>query len=353
MKESTMIYGAYGYTGELIARLAVLRGHRPVLAGCHPDKVEALAGELGLPFRVFKLEDPRIVESELAAVQAVLHCAGPFLHTYGPMCKACLATGTHYLDITGEAAVFEALAARDEEARSAGVMLLPGAGFDVVPTDCLAKHLAERLPSATHLSLGIKALGRISRGTALTMVQNIHRGGLIRRDGRLKAVPAGWKSRTIDFGPGGRAATVTIPWGDVASAYHSTGIPNIEVYAALPSRQRTTLRWSRYIAPLLGTGPVQHFLQGRVRGGTPGPSPEHRARGKSFLWGEVTDGAGERAVSRLETPEGYTLTAHTAVAAIEKVLAGDAPIGFQTPSNAYGSNFITAIEGVSPFADEP
>ncbi len=350
--DSYLIYGAYGYSGELISRLAVERGHRPVLGGRDPEKLSRLGAELGLETKVFKLEDPRIIEEELAGFHAVLHCAGPFLHTYNKICRACLASGTHYLDISGEASVFESLAARDAEAREAQIMILPGVGFDVVPTDCLALHLKERLPSASHLTLGLRALSRASRGTALTMAENLHRGGLIRKEGRLTPVPAAWKARDIDFGSGKTSTAVTIPWGDVATAFHSTGIPNIEVYAAMPKTRRWMLKGSRYIAPLLAMGPVRAFVAGRVRSKATGPTEEQRKRGRSYFWGEARDAQGKVAVSRLETPEGYALTALTAVAIMDKVLAGEAPNGFQTPAKAYGSDFILGIEGVGGFDDQ-
>jgi short subunit dehydrogenase-like uncharacterized protein len=262
------------------------------------------------------------------------------------MADACLRTKTHYLDITGEATVIEALAARDREAREAGIMLLPCVGFDVVPSDCLAAHLKRRLPTATHLALGIQGMGRVSRGTATTMVENINRGGLVRRDGRLIPVPAAWKTREIDFGRGAVQAT-TIPWGDVATAFYSTGIPNIEVYAAMPGSLRRLMKWTRPFKALLGSRLVQGFLKKRIKRQPPGPSEEERERGKSFVWGEVKDDAGNKVVSRLSGPEGYTLTAHTALAIVGHVLAGNFSIGFQTPSKAYGANLILEIDGVA------
>lgn len=341
-----LIYGANGYTGALITRTAAGRGQRPILAGRNAAEVEGLARELGLEHRVFGLDVPRVVDEALAGATTVLHCAGPFSRTSRPMADACLRTKVHYLDITGEAVVFESLAARDAEAKAAGVMLLPGAGFDVVPSDCLAAHLKRRLPTATHLGLGFQPGGRLSRGTAITMIENLHRGGLVRRDGVLTPVAPAWKTRVIDFGRGPRKA-ITIPWGDVATAYHSTGIPNIEVYLAAPAGFRLAVRLSRYVAPVLASRPVQRFLRARVRAGAPGPTDAERARGKSLLWGEATDGAGGRAVSRMRTPEGYTLTALAALAIVDKVLAGSAPRGFQTPSRAYGPDFVLGIEGVS------
>src|SRR5262245_5159622 len=199
-----LVYGANGYTGELAVRLAVQRGLRPILAGRSDTTITALAQELRLDHRIFRLDDPAAVDAGLAGVRAVLHCAGPFAHTYRAMAEACLRTKTHYLDVTGEIVVFEALAARDAEAKAAGVMLMPGVGFDVVPSDCLAVHLKQRLPNATHLALGFHTTGRTSRGTATTIVENLGKPGAVRRDGILTPVPPAWKTRTIDFGTGPR-----------------------------------------------------------------------------------------------------------------------------------------------------
>ncbi|HMF58624.1 MAG TPA: saccharopine dehydrogenase NADP-binding domain-containing protein [Pyrinomonadaceae bacterium] len=347
MKTKFLLYGANGYTGTLVARMAAERNLKPILAGRDPRKVGELAQKLGFEHRAFSLEDAAAIGAALADVAVVLHCAGPFSRTSKPMADACLATSTHYLDITGEATVFESLHARDAEAKSAGVMLLPGAGFDVVPSDCLAAHLKRRLSSATHLALAIRGLTRISHGTATTMVENIHRGGLVRRNGKLTPVPAAWKTREIDYGDGRARAAVTIPWGDVVTAYYSTGIPNIEVYSALPSSVRSMMKASRIVGPLLASKPVQRFLKKRIKAQPAGPSDEERERGASFLWGEVKDDAGNRAVSRLRTPEGYTLTALTALAIVERVLAGEFSAGYQTPSLAYGADFILQIEGVT------
>jgi short subunit dehydrogenase-like uncharacterized protein len=340
-----LIYGANGYTGELIAREAVARGHRPILAGRNAMALAALGGELGQEQRVFPLDVPEATEANLHDVSVVVHCAGPFAHTSQPMADACLHTGVHYLDITGEVSVFEALAARDAEARHAGVMLLPGAGFDVVPSDCLAAHLKHRLPSANRLALGFQGLGRISRGTATTMAENSHKGGLVRQDGVLRPVPAAWKTRVIDFGAGPVKA-ITIPWGDVATAYHSTGIPNIEVYLAAPFRLRLAARMSRSLGWFLASGFVQRLIKRRIQAGPRGPTKEEREHGKTFLWGEAEDTAGQKVVSRIRGPDGYTLTVQAALAVVERVLAGFAPAGFQTPSAAYGPDFVLGLAGV-------
>ncbi len=340
-----LIYGANGYTGDLIAREAVRRGQRPVLAGRNAAAVERLARELGLEHRSFDLVAPAAVAEGVRGMTAVLHCAGPFSRTARPMAAACLEARAHYLDITGEIEVFEALAARDGEARAAGVMLMPGVGFDVVPSDCLAAHLKRRLPTATHLVLAFRGIGRLSRGTATTMAENFHRGGAIRRDGKLTRVPAAWRVREVDFGQG-PVPCMSIPWGDIATAYRSTGIPNIEVYMAAPRGMRTGARLSRYFGWLMGSAWVQARMKRRIQARPPGPTEDERRRGKSYLWGEVTDRDGRRAAARLEGPEGYTLTALAALAVVERVLRGEAPPGYQTPAMAYGPDLVLGLPGV-------
>ena len=341
-----LLYGANGYTGEQVARLAFARGHRPILAGRRAAEVCALAEELQLERRLFGLDEPARVDDAVSGMSLVLHCAGPFSRTARPMADACLRTSTHYLDITGEVAVFEELAARDAEARAARVMLLPGCGFEVVPSDCLAVHLKGRLPGARRLALASAAPGGLSRGTATTAIEGLGRGGLVRRGGVLTPVPSAWKTRRIDFGDGPRAA-ITLPLGDLTTAWHSTGIPDIETYFAAPAGVRALAVAARYAGPLLGSDAVRRHLTARVRAGAPGPSAEERRRGRGFVWGEVEDDGGRRATSRLATPDGYTFTAHAALAAVERALAGQAPAGFQTPAKAFGPDFVLGLDGVT------
>jgi short subunit dehydrogenase-like uncharacterized protein len=261
------------------------------------------------------------------------------------MADACLRTQTNYLDVTGEVAVFEELVLRDAAAKRSGVTLLPGVGFDVVPSDCLAAHLKRRLPSATHLRLAFQMTMALSRGTALSTIEGLGLPNQVRRGGVLTPVPMGELSREIDFGQGPTIA-VSIPWGDVSTAYFSTAIPNIEVYVAVPPVVRLGMKLSGLLAPVLQSAPVQSFSKARVRSGRAGPSAEERRRGRAWLWGEVENGAGDRATSRLETPEGYTLTVETALASLERVLRGEAAPGFQTPSKVFGPDFILSMPDV-------
>ena len=344
-----LLYGATGYTGGLIARRALALGLRPTLAGRNSEALARIADELDLPYRVAAVDGSPAIDRMMDGHAVVLNCAGPFSRTASAIAAACIRGGVHYLDITGEMAVFESMAARDADAKRAGVMLLPGVGFDVVPSDCLAAYVAQRLPSATRLVIAIQGSGGISRGTALTSIEGLGAGrgsGAIRRAGRIVRVPAAWKTRLVDFG-GGPVRVTTMPWGDVSTAYHSTGISDIEVYMAIPASLRRLMRYGRFLLPVVASVPARRWLERRVRRGAPGPDAEHRARGSSRFWAAASDEHGRTATARLLAPEGYELTARTAVECVSRVLRGDAQPGFRTPSNAYGPDLILAVDGVS------
>jgi short subunit dehydrogenase-like uncharacterized protein len=333
-----MIYGANGYTGELIAREAVRRGHRPILGGRNAEKIDALARELSCEARVFDLDDV-----DLAGVALVLHCAGPFVLTSAPMVDACLRAGAHYLDITGEIPVFEAILRRDAEAKARGITLLPGVGFDVVPSDCLASMLAERLAGATELTLAFYTKGSaLSRGTTRTMIESIGDGGAIRRDGRIVRVPFAYDVRTIPFSCGERTA-MTIPWGDVSTAFHTTGIPNIRVYVAASRKTIARARRLRWLLPLLSPKPIRRLVQ-KLAAPRGGPDERMRAAGRVYLWGEVSNGTESRSMT-MTTPEGYAFTIHSAVIAVERVLETPRPGAF-TPAKLLGAELVSSVPGV-------
>ena len=343
---SLLIYGANGYSGALIAAHAVERGLRPILAGRREEAIRPLAERLGLEHRSFALDRPEAIESGLEGASVVLNCAGPFSRTAQPLVDGCLRVRAHYLDITGEVMVFSAVAARDAEASSAGVMLLPGAGFDVVPSDCLAAHLHHRLPSAVELRLAFRASGGLSRGTALTSLESAAAGGLVRRKGVLTRVPAGHRTITVDFGRGPVKA-IAIPWGDVFTAHVTTGIPDIEVYIAVPPLTRLALRSTRLLGPLLRSQPVQRWLRAHIQSRIAGPDETRRRTTRMRLWGEARDSRGHVAATRMQTPNGYELTRLTAVDLASRALAGDVRPGYQTPAKAYGADYILGFPEVT------
>lgn len=341
-----MIYGANGYTGKLAAEEAKLRGLAPILAGRRADSIRPLAESLGLAWRAFALDDADALRQGLDGVGLVLHCAGPFSATCAPMLEACLAQRAYYLDITGEISVFAHCHAQHARAAERGIVVLPGAGFDVVPSDCLAALLKRQMPAAVSLVLAFEGGGGFSPGTAKTSVEGLAFGGRVRKHGELKKVPLAWKWRYFTR-EGERRSTMTIPWGDVYTAFVSTGIPDVEVYMAVPPGTIRRTRRLRWLGPLLGARPVQNFLKAQVEKKVRGPSETTRASTHSYLWGEVRDAAGHLLARQLRTPNGYRLTVDASLGIVRRLLKGTPPApGYYTPSQLMGADYVLSLPGV-------
>lgn len=342
-----MIYGANGYTGELIAREANSRGGTPVLAGRNVSKVTALANELRLSPKVFALDSPAGIAEALRGIRLVLNCAGPFSKTAGPLMRACMSAKANYLDITGEIDVLEGAHRFDADAKSAGVVLCPGAGFDVVPTDCIALMLKKALPEANELALGFESSDqRMSAGTAKTLVEGLGKSGKIRRGGRIVDFPLGRGSRNIDFGCGVKRA-MPIPWGDVASAFYTTGIPNITVFAPSSLTTLAVARLTNAFQLILRSPLVQSWLVEKIEKNVKGPDAATRNASRTWVWGEARDARGRQHEIRIVTLNGYTLTVFSSLAIADHLMSNDAPPGCWTPAELMGENFILSLPGTS------
>lgn len=340
-----LIYGAYGYTGKLIIEEFNAQGAEAILAGRREEPLKALAVKYDWPYRVFDLKDKNEVAKALKRVDVVLHCAGPFIHTANIMAQGCMLSKTHYLDITGEFQVFEQMAEWNDKAKAAGIMLMPGVGFDVVPSDCLAKHLVERLPTAINLQLAFTSDGGgVSRGTAKSAIEGLGYGGMIRQDHQLMRVPVDHKVKKINF-HWLQQECAAIPWGDISTAYRSTGIPDIEVFMGMDPKMLSSLKWGRRLSWLLRKEFVKNYLRKKVEQKPEGPDEKTRKKTHSYFWGKVTDNAGNEFITVQKTLEGYTLTAKTATDIAIEVSEGNFKVGYQTPSGLLGPDYIMKFKG--------
>jgi short subunit dehydrogenase-like uncharacterized protein len=348
-----LLYGAYGYTGKLIVEEAVKRGHTPVLAGRKANQVADLARSYGLDHLAFSLEDQPRLDATVAEFELVFHAAGPYVHTAEPMVRACLAGRTHYLDLTGELPVYEHNFSLDQQAKDQGIILLSGVGFDVVPTDCLAVYVAKQVPGAVSLELAIASMGGVSAGTAKTTLEMIPRGGFVRRDGRYVPFDFGRGARRVRFSDGSSRMAMPIPWGDLATAFRSTGIPNITTYLSYPARYINQV--SRLAPPagwVLGRKTARRLARELIDLSVSGPDEKTRHTARSYVWARVTGEDGLVAQAWLETVEAYRFTAEAGVRSLEKVLAEN-PSGTLTPALAFGADFVLEIEGTRRYDQLP
>jgi short subunit dehydrogenase-like uncharacterized protein len=343
---SFLLYGANGYTGELIARHAAEYNLKPILAGRKEEKIKALAAKLNLPYRIFDLDNTDALISALREVKVVIHAAGPFQFTAKQMVDACLHTGTHYLDINGDISVFEMLKEYDAKAKQADVMVLPGSGFDVVPTDCTALSLKKRLPDATSLKLAFATLGgSVSHGTATSVAHKLGEGGAARVNGKIVRKPLGQKGMWIDF-DGKKLFVMSIPWGDISTAYFTTGIPNIESYTGIPRKVYRLLKFQFLFNWLLRTNFIRNIVKKKIDKRPAGPDDQQRGKAICHIWGQATNAEGKTVTTKFRCPEGYTLTMHSSLLIAQKVLQGNFKTGYQTPASAYGEGLVFELPGV-------
>ena len=341
-----MLYGAYGHTGTLIAEEAVRRGHRPLLAGRSEAPLAALASRLNLEYLTTDRQS-EVFKQAVADVDLVLQAAGPFDQTTEPVVQACLAGGTHYMDIANEVPIFQLLRSYDEAARERHIALMTGAGFGVIPTDCLVRFVADQVPGATSVEAGIVLYSSASSaGATKSGLEMLRAGGLVWRDGKLVRQRIGADTKQIRF-PDGVHTLIPAPFGELEAIHMTTGIPNIIVYSsALPSGLI-----SRVALPLLGQllniAPLRRLLERTLdqqARRSSGRTESHTESGKSYIWARAADEAGTDAQAWLEMGEGYLFSAAASVRAVEQLLAAP-PVGVITPAQAFGADFVLTIPG--------
>ena len=347
MDDSWLIYGATGYSGRLIAEEAVKRGYRPLLGGRSIEKLRPLAEQFGLEYAAFDLSAAESVLHE-RGIKLVLHAAGPFAHTSRPMLDACLAVKAHYLDITGEISVFQNTFAHDQAARDARVALISGVGYDIVPSDCLIRYVADKVEAPESLEVVIVGPGGaggdlgVSAGTLKTNLEMIADGFVMRRNGALVPVDVGSGVKSFRF-PDGEHTGLIIPWGDVVTAYRPAGIPNITAYLTFPTNQLMMLRYGGFLLRrLLQIDSLRGWASRQIEQRIVGPDEHARQTGRSNMYAQVTGKDGQKAEAWLETIEAYQLTILASVNAVERVFS-DHPVGALSPSQAFGADFVMQI----------
>lgn len=344
MPSQLMIYGANGFTGRLIAKEAAARGLQPILAGRNREQIEALGRELGCKTRVFDLAGD--VAAQLSGVSVVLHCAGPYIATSEPMLAACIKTRAHYLDITGEIYVFQRIYAMDAELKAAGIMAVPGVGFDVVPTEGVAVLLKERMPDATRVRVVMRAdRPAMSRGTLKSSIEILPQGTLVREDGELRPAPARRELQSVEFRDGS-FKVVPFTAGELMTIHRSTGIANIEVGMAGTPEETKPLVQLQKLSGLMRFKAARWLLQRLVDATAKDPTATDIQTIRSHIRGDAWTASGVQLTLFLDIPQGYAFTAISALACVQRALAPNAPTGALAPSQLTGSAALLALPGV-------
>jgi short subunit dehydrogenase-like uncharacterized protein len=347
MKQNQIvIYGSYGYTGDIIVEDSLTKNFTILLSGRDEQKLKIQSQKTGYPYKAVDLNKHQALVDLLTGSQVLINAAGPFKHTATQMIEACIEAKTHYMDINGDISVFELIKTYDYKAKFAGIMLLPGTGFDVVPTDCLALKLKQKMPKAIHLKIAFANInGGISHGTATTVASRLGEKAVYRKNGKLTPIALGKKGIWVDFGEK-KLFVMSIPWGDISTAFVSTGIPNIESYMAVKPFIFHLLKFQFMVNWALRTPLLRSLIQKNIDAKPAGQNKMERDQGYTLVWAQIMDIEGKIDTLKIRTPNAYSLTATATLRIAEKILNGDFKAGYQTPAKAYGENLIFEIEGV-------
>jgi len=339
------LLGATGYTGKLITDAAASYGISLMLLGRSQQKLRALSDRVGYPFQTVSVSSESALQESLRNVDVMINAAGPFSATAQLVVEACLATNTHYLDLTGEIPVFDTLFSYHKQANKQGIMVMPGVGFAVVASDCLAAYVASQLPDAMMLNIGVSRSDIFSRGSARTMLELFDNGVLVRRNGMLEKIPVASLEHYFDFGLGRRPA-LAVSWPDVFTAYHTTGISNISTYFEVGAMERSAAMYGRYAGWTLKLPFARQAMQLQLSLLPEGPSQQCRDIRHRVVVAEAVAADGTCFRCRLTTPEAYTFSALSTLEIAKRVINGEYRCGFQTPAGVYGPELLQAIPGV-------
>jgi short subunit dehydrogenase-like uncharacterized protein len=339
-----MIYGAYGFTGELVTQAARRLRCELVVGGRDATRLRAIAGSLGITARAFALDDPSRIAEGIADIDILVNAAGPMVATAGPLIAACLDARTHYLDVTGEPSVFIEAHRHDSMARRRGIMIMPGAAFCIIASDCLAADVAALLPHAKYLRLGWSRPALISPGTLRATYNMVRDRVVIRRAGRLVAIPVGRLERDFDYGRGARTSAA-VSSADVFTAYLTTGIPNIEGYVEATFAARTAGLLGVRVAAATRATPLRSFFDLALGSWGQRPSSQARKAAQQVLVAEVEDAWRRIRRVGMITSDGYSFTADAIAAVMERMIKGELAVGFQTPGKVYGPGLAYGIAG--------
>lgn len=342
MKNKILIYGALGYTGNLFVTRA-LDKELPMVLGARKEKVREIAEAIGSEYRIFEIKNTADILPFLSDVFLVVNFANIQFSLNKALIEACIQSGTHYIDLGSEYYDISEVHKYHEASIASGSMLMPGYGFNLVPTDIAADIAHQFLPDANELIFGFAAIGESSRGTVKSVLRDATRKGFFRKDGKLQAIAPAVEE--IQFAADGRQYTlVNNPlMGEVITAWEGTKIPSIKTYSYFPwilvQFMKGRLNWLRkfllkYAGLFFPAGPTEKQLRS----------------GYSYSWVEAKN-ADKKVLITIKGPEAYLFTVQIIQQLIRQLVKGKVSSGFIRPA-FFGRELIESVEGVQIMSEE-
>ena len=336
-KTKILVYGVLGYTGNLFIEHS-LDTNLPIVLGARQKEVKILAEKCGMEHRVFEINDVQNIIPYLSDIKAVINLANVSYGINKYLIDACIQTKTHYVDLASEYPDILEIYKLHHMALTNGVMLMPGAGFNLAPTDIAGRIASELLPNPTKLSLGFATFGNASRGTIKTVLKMTAETGYSRLSGKLVVAKPASEKRLFQA-EGKEYSLINNPlMGDSLAGFISTNIQNITTYSYYPWilvqfmkgrmnwLRKFLLRYSHWFFPL-------------------GPTEDELKRQHTYTWAQIENQQNQKLTVTIKGPQAYIFTAKIIGSIVNLLAKGKANAGF-TPPSFYGRNLIEGIGGV-------
>ncbi|QJR82863.1 hypothetical protein CA267_013400 [Alteromonas pelagimontana] len=315
-----MIYGAYGYTGAMITEQLSILGQNIIVAGRDESKLNVIKEKFNVPSKVFSLGSEHELARILKDIDIIINCAGPFNRTVRPLMRAAIKNNTHYLDISAELDSYYLAEALDEEAKAAGVLLMPGCGGSVAMIGCLTAFAKKQMPNPVEARVALHVSGSMSRGSAISASDYLTPTLIVRHAHELTETEDS-VTRTFNFGKG-MVDCVPVSLPEVITLWAQNRIADISTYVHVSG---------------------EAFPTGDLSSLPAGPTEQERENNRYQAAVQLTDVDGNEVHAMLDTLNGYSVTPRAAALAVKNIANGNVKAGFRTPSEMFGSSFILNI----------
>ena len=322
------VYGASGYTGQLVAAELRRRDIDTVLSGRNADRLARVEWPRA-EVRPARPDDAAALAEAFRDCDAVINCAGPFTSFGEAIVRAAIDAGCHYVDTSAEQAyvkgLFDTFA---DDAQVAGVAVVPATGYDILPGDFVAHLAGQRVEPVEELVVSYDVAGfGMTRGTLRSAYEMLNGDQLSYEDDDWQ-----WDSKPP------RRSTMAFP--DTSGEAPVIGWPGCEV-VTIPRHVRT-----RHVEVVINAAAAEpdffELLQApaevanQIIDGLPeGPTQQERTKATFVIIADAigVDGRHSRAVVRGR--DIYGCTAVIAVEGARRLITGRDRTGVLSPAQAY------------------
>jgi short subunit dehydrogenase-like uncharacterized protein len=337
--DTIWILGATGKGGRAIASELIGHDADVVLVGRDHDRLATVAASLVGHYRTVVASGPAELSALIAAEKptVVVNTIGPFGETSAPLARACLAAGSHYVDLANELPPVQALLNMDADARSEGITLVTGAGFGVLATEALVLELVVGRRAAARATVAaMPTVDGLGSAVLSSVIDAVAYGGRRYRNGHLRRTRLGAEHARIPLPDLPAIETLAVPTGELEAARRASGADDVVAFSSEVPSGRTVRAVLPVLSALLALRPIRAGLQRLVNRAR--LTPPAKSGDTSWAYARLEWADGTRREAWLRTGEGYGFTAKVAAHTATRLSGGQGRPGAFTPGALFGAD---------------